>query len=437
MAAPASRAVALSRSINRPSITIGAVVLGIALGALHVPHVEDLRPAGEFYLALLQMFVLPFLMTTIPLAVRSAMTSGSGGREVRRLVLWVAFLVVAVCATTVLVGAATFYFFHVDEATIARIGAFVAQSSDRVDIEFALDPQHAVAAVPAAAFRAQDLLPTNIFVSLSGNDTMKVLIFMAIFGGAVVATAKPGGYSLFSALEHIQAACIRIFDWFSLVAPLGMVALIAPQIALMGPEIGAILGMFVWAFFATSILVTAAGIIGAAIGLRTSPRAVFAAFLRPMMLAVATRNSTLCIPLTLEVLKDDLGAAGRPCDLYVPVGLSMLRFGTIIYFILATQFMGALMGRPFGLLEFVTMSVLATVASFATLGVNGPAALPPLAGVLRPFGLSYELAVPLMVIFDPVANMVRTPINIALNAAIPAIASGRETKPISGCISSG
>ena len=73
------------------------------------------------------------------------------------------------------------------------------------------------------------------------------------------------------------------------------------------------------------------------------------------------------------------------------------------------------------------IAALSVVASFATLGATGLAALAPLASVLRPFGLSYELAVPLMIIIDPIANMVRTMINVAVNCLIPALAAGRET----------
>jgi len=92
--------------------------------------------------------------------------------------------------------------------------------------------------------------------------------------------------------------------------------------------------------------------------------------------------------------------------------------------------MGMLLGRSFSVVDLVLVSLLATVASFATLGVTGLAALAPLAAVLRPFGLSYELAVPLMIIVDPIANMIRVMVNVGLNCAIPALAGGRETQPL-------
>ena len=212
--APAFSIVALSRSINRPTVTIAAVAVALVLGMLHVPFVQYLRPIGDFYVALLQICVLPFLMTTVPLAVRSAMTSGSAGTVVRNLTVWAAIVLAALVVVAVVVAQLTFQFVSVDEVTLARIGAFVATSADRVDVEFALDPTRAGIAPPADAGLLA-YVPTNIFAALSGNDSMRILVFMAIFGIAMVSTERQSGYSIFNALRHIQMVCILIFDWFS------------------------------------------------------------------------------------------------------------------------------------------------------------------------------------------------------------------------------
>jgi Na+/H+-dicarboxylate symporter len=68
---------ALSRTINQPAITLAAIVLALVLGVMRLPFLQYLRPVGDFYIALLQICVLPFLLATIPLAIRSAMDSGS------------------------------------------------------------------------------------------------------------------------------------------------------------------------------------------------------------------------------------------------------------------------------------------------------------------------------------------------------------------------
>jgi Na+/H+-dicarboxylate symporter len=91
--------------------------------------------------------------------------------------------------------------------------------------------------------------------------------------------------------------------------------------------------------------------------------------------------------------------------------------------------MGILMGHPFNLHELGLLAVYAVGASFATVGISGLPALTPLALVLRPFGLSYEVAVPLMLIIDPLGDMVRTMLNVAINCVIPILAGGREVMP--------
>jgi proton glutamate symport protein len=281
---------------------------------------------------------------------------------------------------------------------IANIGALVGRSAVSLDVEFAIDPSHASQVTGSIDAGIFSVIPTNIFAALSSNDSMRVLVFAAIFGIGMVMTERQSGYSIFGALRHIQAVCIMIFDWFSLLVPIGIVALVAPQVALLGPDAFTVLAVFGYAFLATSLLLLLAAILLSALSLRASPSAVFVALLKPMMLGASTRNTLICIPTALETLKDDLKVKGEPCDLYIPIGFATIRFGTILYFVIATLFIGMLMGRTFSLIDLGLVAVYAVAASFATLGSSGLAALAPLAVVLRPFGLSYEVAVPLMIV---------------------------------------
>ena len=86
------------------------------------------------------------------------------------------------------------------------------------------------------------------------------------------------------------------------------------------------------------------------------------------------------------------------------------------------------MGRSFSLLDLCMVAVFSTLASFATLGLNGISALSPLAVVLRPFGLSYEVAVPLMIVVDPIAELVRVMVNVTMNCMVAMVATGREAE---------
>jgi Na+/H+-dicarboxylate symporter len=163
-----------------------------------------------------------------------------------------------------------------------------------------------------------------------------------------------------------------------------------------------------------------------ALALDARPGRVFSALVKPVMLGASTRNSLICVPLTLETLENDLKLPKEPCELYLPIGIATLRVGAIPYFAIATLFVGVLMGREFSLSDLGLLAFLAAAASFATIGVGGLAALAPLAIVLRPFGLSYEIAVPLMLIVDPLAEIVRTMLNVGVNSMIPSLAAGKS-----------
>jgi proton glutamate symport protein len=417
---------AISRSVNRPSIALAAIALALTLGAMRVPFLEYLRPIGDFYVALLRICVLPFLLATIPLAVRSAMVNGSVGGVVRSLVIWLFIAVVAVAVASVVVTSSMFHYVSPDEHVISNIGELVGRSAYSIDLEFAVDPGRAIQTTAGGETGVFAIIPTNIFASLSANDSVRVLVFAALFGVGMVVTERESGHSIFGALRHIQAVCIRIFDWFSLLVPIGIVALIAPQVALLGSDAFVVLALFGYALLATSLLLLLAVILTAALSLRETPGTVFAALLKPVMLGASTRNTLICIPIALETLKDDLKVEKEPCDLFVPIGFATIRFGTILYFVTATLFMGALMGRPFSLIDLSLVAIFSIGASFATLGLNGVAALVPLAVVLRPFGLSYEVAVPLMMIIDPIAEMIRVTLNVAINCLIPILAVGRK-----------
>src|SRR5215471_13951897 len=154
---------ALSRSINQPAITLGAVVLALVLGALRLPLLQYLRPVGDFYIALLQICVLPFLLSTIPLAVRSAMASGSAPGVLRSLLFWVLITLLAVAAVSAIIPSLFFDYSSPDDQMISHIGALLGRSADSVDVEFAIDPRHAADIKGAADFGILSVIPTNIF----------------------------------------------------------------------------------------------------------------------------------------------------------------------------------------------------------------------------------------------------------------------------------
>jgi Na+/H+-dicarboxylate symporter len=299
-----------------------------------------------------------------------------------------------------------------------------------VDMEFPLSPQLANDEGGKQETGLMAIVPTNVFSALSSNNSLQVIVFLFLFGAGMVLSERRSGTSIFSALRHIQSVCIMIFDWFNLLIPVGIIALIAPQIALLGPDAFAVLAPFASAFLVTSILLVTIPIFCMSMSLRVRPLHVFAVFMKPLALAAATRNTLICAPTALETMTDELHAPKEPCELFIPIGFAVVRFGNIAHFIVAALFIGNLTGHTFSGAELLLVAAFSFMSSFATIGVSGLPGLVPLAAVLRPFGLSYELALPLMIIADPIVSMIRAMINVALNCQIPALAGAGERRTI-------
>ena len=132
------------------------------------------------------------------------------------------------------------------------------------------------------------------------------------------------------------------------------------------------------------------------------------------------------IPLALKTLTEYLHIRREPCELIIPVGLTILRPGTMIQFACAAAFLGEMLGRGFSAVDVLLIAALVIGASVGTLGQFGGAGLMALAAVLRPFDLSFELAFPLLLIVEPIAVMARFMVVVAVTCLITVLAAGTE-----------
>lgn len=421
-------AAAVSRFQNKPLVTLTAVVIAIALGLSKEPFVESLRPIGETYLALLQMSVLPFLMAAIPLAMRSAIAQGAAGRMLGRVIFWLIVSTVVVAAGGIVLSVVYFAIYPVDSKTIAAVGGLVGDTSGQIDLEFIMDLPRSIVTVTNAIHSngIADLVPSNIFAALSGNQITSVLIFTGIFGLSMAVSERRTGNSFFSELKHLHDVCLLIFEWLNLFVPFGIIAMIAPQVAQLGSDVLYILGQFLLLFAAGSVVLIILSVILIAMAIRQPLFLTFSAMMKPLTLVAATRNAIACTPLAVDVMANELKVSRAGCELFIPLGFTILRFGYVLHFAAATIFIGALVGRSFTIYEMLLIGFLSTVASFGTIGLNGPAGLASLAGVLRPFALSFELALPILIVLDSIIGMFRAAVTVAVTCAIAALAGGRQ-----------
>ena len=66
----------------------------------------------------------------------------------------------------------------------------------------------------------------------------------------------------------------------------------------------------------------------------------------PIIIALATRSSLATIPSALDALSDKLQFDKTKTNLFVPLGVTICRYGAVVYFSLATMFVAQLYDTP-------------------------------------------------------------------------------------------
>jgi Na+/H+-dicarboxylate symporter len=134
-------------------------------------------------------------------------------------------------------------------------------------------------------------------------------------------------------------------------------------------------------------------------------------------LALATRNSATCMPIMIESLVERLGFTRSRVELLVPLCISLLRIGPILYFATATIFIAQLYDRPLGVDEVGIVILASIFAGFASAGMTGLVIVSLVGMTCGYLSLPFEAAFVLLLAVDPVADMVRTLVLVIGNTA--------------------
>ena len=362
----------LRRLAGNPWLVAASILAGITLGKLAPGAAVRLAILGDIYISLLKMVVLPFMVAAVIFSVRKLFADRASAQVLPRVLA--AFL--AAFALSALAGLLAALVIapgrHLSERTLLVMGR-LAGSVERTGSHQSLALFGQEAAVPRQGLGelAKALIPSNIFAALTEGETLKVLAFSLLFGLAVGRTPERIAESLVRALETVYRACMELTQWFNLMLPVVLFAIVANQTARTGLEpLQAMLKFLLALGLGTLILVGASLWV-----LRLASGRPWAEVLRsqrdPLLMAIATRSSNACMPAMIAGLADNLGFARSRVELLVPLGISLLRIGPVLYYVVATVFTAQLYGVPLGAGQLVLVAVAAMLAGFASSGMTG------------------------------------------------------------------
>ena len=372
---------------------MGALVLGVAFGALVGPAAGSISWIGDIFINLIRMIVVPLVFVTL---VSGVIAMGDpkklGSLGLKTMGLYMGTTLVAI--------------------TIGLVIAAVVQPGIGVDISGAV-PKVMPPPKPLEQL-ILDIIPRNPINALAEGN-MLAIIFFAIFLGAGTLLSGKAGKPIASLFNAGSDVMLKITHLVMEVAPFGVFALIAKVIGEGGVETLLTVLPLAGAFIAACLLHVAVthGFI-----MKVILKLPFGRFLQGIrgaqLVAFSTSSSSGTLPVTMATAKDNLGVSPTIASSVLPLGATINMDGSGLYVGILAVFSAQVLGVPLGMEQYLLIALAATLVSIGTAAVPS-ASLFLLATVLSVIGIDNVdtfLIVGFVFPFDRPLDMIRTVVNV-------------------------
>ena len=410
-----------------PWIVILSMVLGMYVGACHRWIAISLAPFGNMYVSLLKMCVLPILISAVSYSLGGLLRSHKAQIYLKRMFVVFSVTLVLTCAVGLLAGVAGRPGIGLDENIL---GSIINNSPTTPDLEiFFFQPNDPAEQLPGMLKLFTGIIPANIFYSLTYDRNLQVLVFAIILGFAVGLISTKASDDLLILLDAVFKVFSKIIRWIIYALPFGLFCLMADLISRIGAEILLSMIKFIVVFHVCALLVLTINTVIIWNRSGSTFTYVLSALKEPLILAFGTRNGFATLPSALDALHEKLNFDQSSTNLLVPLGLTICRYGNVLYFAIATIFIVQLYNTSLGL-SGMTMVLIGTVfAGMATSGATGVVILSMLAIVLEPLNLPLDAVLVLFIAIDPIVEPMRTVITVHSSCSAASLIGNRPDVP--------
>jgi proton glutamate symport protein len=410
-----------------PWVVVVSMILGMFIGAYHKRFAVGLAPFGNMYVSLLKMCVLPILISAVAYSLGGLLRAHAAKTYLKRLLVVFSLTLFLTCAFGLASGVVSRPGTGLNEDILGRI---INDSPLAPDLEiFFFQPNDPSEQLPGLLKFFVGIIPANIFYSLTNDRNLQVLLFAIILGFAIGLISTKASDDLLILLDAVFKVFSKIIRWIIYALPFGLLCLMADLISRIGTEILLSMIKFIVVFHvcATVVLIINTVIIWKRSG--SSFTFVLSALKEPVILAFGTRNGFATLPSALDALHEKLNFNQTSTNLLVPLGLTICRYGNVLYFAVAIMFIAQPYNASLGLSGMAMALICTVLAGMATSGATGIVILSMLAIVLEPLRLPLEAVLILFIAIDPIVEPMRTVITVHSSCSAASLISDRPETP--------
>jgi len=391
-----------------PWVVLSSVLIGAGIGIYQPELGIKMAPIGDIYLALLEMCVLPILVSAIISGLGRLL--GSKTRPIRLSRLFLVFIAGLMLASAV--GIASGLLLEPGSGLDQEARAVLGRQLESVE---RLESSTVTITRPTIGALIMDIVPRNIVAAISQGPSLAVLFFAIVFGCALGLLRTPAAEMALTFVEGVYGAFLKIIFWILYGLPIGLIGLFAGQISRMGPDIMWVLMDLVLAcaLSAVVLLIIYSIAIWRAVG---GPFLATLLVFKQTFVIALTASAFATIPSALHALHSGLKIPRSTADLVFPLGINLNRHGSVFQFALAAVFMAQLYSVPLDAQSLTTIWIGAIFAGMAALG--GLPGLGMLALVLQFLGLPSEVAIILLTSVDSLMVPMLVLVSVYANCAL-------------------
>ncbi|KAK1174653.1 excitatory amino acid transporter 1-like isoform X1 [Acipenser oxyrinchus oxyrinchus] len=424
--------------------TITAVIIGILLGfslrsyKMSYREVKYFSFPGELLMRMLQMLVLPLLVSSLVTGMAALDSKASGKMGLRAVVYYTSTTVIAVFIGIIMVliihpgkGSKDEFKKQQKIQQISPADAFldlirnmfppniVQACTQQFKTQYAKRVVHVTMTVNESIFNltnsTQEILKEEMIPipgTVNGVNALGLVVFSMCFG-LIIGSMKEKGQALKDFFDCLNEAIMRLVAIIMWYAPIGILFLIAGKIVEMedistvGGQLGmytvtVIIGLMIHAVFVLPTLYF--------VVTRKNPFVFIGGLLQALITALGTSSSSATLPITFKCLEENNKVDKRVTRFVLPVGATINMDGTALYEALAAIFIAQVNGLDMSFGQILTISITATAASIGAAGIP-QAGLVTMVIVLTSVGLPTD-DISLIIAVDWFLDRLRTTTNV-------------------------
>ncbi len=374
---------------------------------------------GKFFIRLLQMVVIPLVVSAIVIGVTSVGDNKQLGKFGKKMIIYYGIISVAavtIGSTLALIfkpglGAASYIAHNTAAEVQATVASAMAEQQGNLLNNFL------------------EFIPSNAIHSFAAGDMVPIIVFVLLFS---VALARVGEVNrpIVSFFESIFAATMKITDWIMVFAAPGVFALTASSVSNFGMDIFvSISKYFLVLLLGFMIQLCAVYPIFLRLFSKVNIGILYSAVAEAMLVAFGTASSAATLPLTMACC-EKRGISHRIARLVLPLGATLNMDGTALLQTVAVIFLAQAYGIALTPFLVIKIALLAIIASSTCAGITG-GNLITIALILNGMGLSPEqltIGFAFLYTIERITDMMGTMVSVTSDAVVVAAIADNENE---------